>query len=171
MQDTIAHIVAASPVDEILGAINGVFDTVRDVLDFIKKIQSVADRIHELFDALTNADAQLDAWRDGVLAKVQEGANAAIVTALTALNSALDATRHGDVLAAFDAARVTLQTELDALQPATRLNRIVAAYGRIAGRAGTLPASTTKTAVLQALSRFNPANPYMPRHCAWQAIC
>ena len=57
VEQTIAQIIEASPVDEILGAINGVFDTVRDVLAFAQRIQSVADRVRQLFEAFVTADA------------------------------------------------------------------------------------------------------------------
>jgi len=159
VQQTVAQIIDASPVDEILGAINGVFDAVNDVLDFVKKIQSVANRIGQVFDALANADAQLDAWRDGLLAKLPDGANASVQGALMNLNGALDAIRHPDMLAALDAASANVLTELDALDPATRLNGIVTAYGRLANRVTALSASPTKDAAQQVLNRFNPTQP------------
>lgn len=159
VEQTIAQIVEASPVDEILGAINGVFDAVRDVLTFAQRIQSVAERIAQLFDAFANADAQLDAWRDDVLDKVPTGASGPLQSALTALNSALDGARHADVLAAFDAASAAVVAELDTLDPSARLSRIVSAYGRLATRVAALPASATKDAAQQVLTRFNPAQP------------
>jgi hypothetical protein len=159
VEQTIAHIVDASPVDEALGAVNGVFDSVREILSFVQRIQSVANRIGQLFDAFANADAQLDAWRDGLLAKVPNSASASLQTALAALTAAVDGARHADVLAAFDAASASLLAELDALDPATRLNGIVTAYGRLATRVAALPASATKDAAQQILNRFNPAQP------------
>lgn len=157
VEETIAQIIDASPVDEILGAINGVFDAVRDVLTFAQRIQSVANRVAQIFDALANADAHLDAWRDELLAKVPSGANAPLQTALTALNNALDGARHADVLGAFDAATGAVLAELAALDPAARLNRIVTAYGRLVSRVAALPPSATRDAAQQVLNRFNPA--------------
>ena len=42
-------------------------DTVRDVLTFAQRIQSVADRVRQLFEAFVNADEQFDAMRDELL--------------------------------------------------------------------------------------------------------
>jgi hypothetical protein len=159
VEETIAQIVDASPVDEILAAINGVFDAVREVLTLAERIQSVAARIGQLFDALANADAQLDAWRDGLLANVPSAANAQLQASLAALTSAVDGTRHTEVLAAFDAAAAPALAELDALDPAARLTRIVTAYGRVASQVAAMPASATKTAVQLLMARFNPAQP------------
>lgn len=159
VEQTVAQIIDASPVDEVLDAVNGVFDAVNEVLDFVKKIQSVADRIGQVFDALANSDAQLDAWRDELLGRLPTGANAPLDAALTGLNSALDAVRHPDVLTAFDAAVADVVNELAALDPATRLNGIVTAYGRLASRVAGLPASPSKDGAQQVLNRFNPTQP------------
>ena len=159
VEETVAQIIDASPVDEILAEINGVFDAVRDVLGFVQRIQSVATRIGQVFDALANADAQLDTWRDELLAKVPNSAEAALQTALTALTTAIDNAAHANVLAAFDAAAANMLAELDALDPDMRLNRIVTAYGRLASHVATMPASPTKDAAQQILNRFNPTQP------------
>jgi hypothetical protein len=159
VEEAIARVIEASPVDEILGAINGVFDTVRDVLTFAQRIQSVADRVRQLFEAFVNADEQFDAWRDELLDKVPGGGNAQVVAALTALNTALNGARHADVLAAFDAATAAAVTELDGLNPGSRLSRIVSTYGRVATRVPGLPASPTKDAAQLVLARFNPTQP------------
>jgi hypothetical protein len=159
VEETAAQIIDASPVDEILGEINGVFDSVRDVLGFVQQIQSVATRIGQIFAALANADAQLDAWRDALLDKVPNGADAAVQTALAALTTAIDAAAHANVLAAFDAAAANVLAELDALDPHSRLNRIVTAYGRLASHVAALPASPTRDAAQQILDRFNPTQP------------
>ena len=159
VEQTIAQIIEASPVDEILDAINGVFDTVRDVLTFAQRIQSVADRVRQLFEAFVNADQQFDQWRDELLDKVPGAEHAPLVNALAALNSALDGARHADVLAAFDTAIGAVVTELDGLNPGARLSRIVSAYGRLATRVTGLPASPAKDAAQLALARFNPTQP------------
>jgi hypothetical protein len=159
VERTIARIVEGSPVDEVLGAVNGVFDTARDVLAFAQRIRAVADRVRQVFEALAEADAQLDAWRDEVLAKVTAGAGAPLQGALTALNFALDGARHPVALAAFDAATAAVLGELAALDPSARLNRIVVAHGRVAARIAALPASATRAAAEQALARFTPAQP------------
>jgi hypothetical protein len=156
VEQTVARIIEASPVDEILGAINGVFDSVRDVLTFAQRIQSVADRVRQIFEAFVNADAQFDAWRDELLAKVPDAGNADVVSALSGLTGALDGARHADVLAAFDAATAGAIAELDGLDSGTRLSRIVSAYGRLATRVAALPPSPTKDAAQLALGRFNP---------------
>lgn len=158
VESTIAQIVDAAPVDEILGAINGVFASVRDVLTFAQKIQSVADRVQRLFAAFAAADSQLDSWRDGVLTKVANGANAGLAAALSALNTALDGARHAEVLAAFDAATAAVITELDAVDAAARLNRLVSTYAVLVNRVATLSASATKDAAQQVLTRFNPTH-------------
>ncbi len=159
VEETVARIVEASPVDEILGAIDGVFDAVRDILAFAEQIRSVSTRIGQLFDALADADVQVDAWRDHVLANVPDGANGPLQTAFAALRAALDGVRHADVLASFDTASAAVLSELDALDPAARLTRIVTAYGRLASRVAALPPSATRTAAEQVLARFNPAQP------------
>lgn len=156
VEQTIAQIIEASPVDEILDTINGVFDTVRDVLTFAQRIQSVADRVRQLFEAFVTAEQQFDEWRDELLDKVPGAGNAQVVTALTALTSALDGARHANVLTAFDAATAAVITELDGLDSGTRLSRIVSAYGRLATRVAALPASPTKDAAQLVLNRFNP---------------
>jgi hypothetical protein len=159
VEQTVARIIEASPVDEILGAINGVFDTVRDVLTFAQRIQSIADRVRQLFEAFVTADQQFDAWRDELLGKVPDAGNAQVVNALTALTGALNGARHADVLAAFDAATAAVIAELDGLDSGARLSRIVSAYGRLATRVAALPASPTKDAAQLALGRFNPTQP------------
>ena len=157
VEQTIAQIIEASPVDEILGVINGVFDSVRDVLTFAQRIQSVADRVRQIFQAFVNAEAQFDAWRDELLAKVPDAGNADVVNALTGLTGALDGARHADVLSAFDAATAGAIAELDGLDSGPRLSRIVSAYGRLTTRVAALPASATKDAAQLVLARFNPA--------------
>ena len=112
----------------------------RDVLAFAQRIQSVADRVRQLFEAFVNADTQFDAWRDELLDKVPDAGNAQVVNALTGLTGALAGASHADVLAAFDAASAAVIAELDGLDSGTRLSRIVSAYGRLATRvAGCLP--------------------------------
>jgi hypothetical protein len=159
VEQAVARIVEASPVDEILDTINGVFDQIRDVLTFAQRIQSVANRIRQLFETFVNADQQFDAWRDEVLNKVPGAGNAQVVSALTALTSALDDIRHPSVLAAFDAATAAVVTQLDGLNPGERLSRIVSAYGRLASRVAALPASPAKDAAQLVLARFNPTQP------------
>jgi hypothetical protein len=159
VEEAIARIIEASPVDEILGAINGVFDTIRDVLTFAQRIQSVANRVRQLFEAFVDADEQFDAWRDELLGKLPGAGDAQVVNALSALTTALDAARHADVLAAFDAAAAAAVTELDGLNAGPRLSRIVSAYGRVATRVPGLPASPTRDAAQLLLARFNPTQP------------
>jgi methyl-accepting chemotaxis protein len=159
VEQTIAQIIEASPVDEILGAINGVFDTVRDVLTFAQRVQTVADRVRQLFEAFVTSDQQFDAWRDDLLDKVPGAGNAQVVSALAGLTGALDGARHADMLAAFDAATASVIAELDGLDSGPRLSRIVSAYGRLVTRVAALPASPTKDAAQLALGRFNPTQP------------
>jgi hypothetical protein len=159
VEQAIARIIDASPVDEILDAINGVFDTVRDVLAFVQRIQSVANRVQQLFEAFVDADQQFDAWRDELLDKVPGAGNAQVVNALSAVNTALDGARHADVLAAFDAATAAAVTELDGLNPGLRLSRIVSAYGRVATRVPGLAPSPAKDGAQLVLARFNPTQP------------
>ena len=79
---------------------------------------------------------------------------AQVVTALTALNSALNGARHADVLAAFRYRRRGGDRRARRPDAGTRLSRIVSAYGRVATRVAALPASATKDAAQLALGRF-----------------
>jgi len=159
VEETVAQIIEASPVDEVLGAINGVFDAVRDVLSFVERIRSIANRIAELFAAFSDSEAQLNAWRDALLAKVPASTDPLLAPALAGLNDALDGTRHASVLGAFDAATAGVRAQLDALNPAARLNAIVVAYGRLSSRVAALPESSSRTAAQQLLDQFNPMQP------------
>lgn len=159
LEETVDQIIEASPVDEVLAAVNGVFAAVRDVLSFLERIQSVASRVERLFTAFARADVELDAWRDRVLASVPS-VGGSLAPAVAGLNGAIDAVRHVDVLAAFDAATAGVVGQLDQLDPAARLTRIVTAYARLVPRVAALPPlSSARTAAEQSLQRFNPTQP------------
>ena len=166
VEQTIAQIIEASPVDEILGAINGVFDTVRDVLAFVQRIQSVADRVRQLFEAFVNADAAVrclarPAARQGTGRRRRAGGERAHGVDQRARWGS-SRRRAGGVR------RRHRGGDRRARWPGSgaRLSRIVSAYGRLATRVAALPASPAKDAAQLALARFNPAQPCTRRRSA-----
>jgi hypothetical protein len=161
VEQAIQDVVEASPVDEVFAEINGVFDTIEAVLATVQRIGNVLERVATALGALADPDAALDAWRDGVLAKLGALPNAAALDALLAdIGAAADDAALPALLARWDAALGGIAADLDALGAEAALARMVALHQRLRPLVRGLPAGgAERTAVEAALARFDPLDP------------
>lgn len=159
-EQAIRDAIEASPVDEIFAEINGVFATIESVLGMAEAIGATLRRLTAALQSLANYDAEIDAWRDGILAKVGAVPNAAEVTAAMAeVAGAFDASRHADLLGQFDAAVAPLLAELTPLAPGARLSQIAILHQQLRQRVSLVAAGPERTAMQAALDRFDPLDP------------
>ncbi|HEU0220852.1 MAG TPA: hypothetical protein VFR34_01390, partial [Paracoccaceae bacterium] len=160
VEQAIRDAVEASPVDEIFAEINGVFATIQSVLDMAGAMAGTLQRLADALAALADHEAQIDAWRDAILGKLEGLPNAGSVTgAMNQMRAAANATRHADLLAQFDAAAAPLMVALGPLAPGAQLTQMVLAQQRLRPRVRALPAGAERTAIEAALDRFDPLDP------------
>lgn len=160
VEQAVKDVVEASPVDEVFAEINGVFATIEAVLATVQRIGDVLDRVATALGALADPNAALDAWRDGVLAKLSALPNAAALDGLLAeIGTAADGAALPALLARWDAALGTLATELDLLGAEAALAGMVALHQRLRPLVRALPSGAARTAVEAALARFDPLDP------------
>ncbi len=157
IENAIQRAVDASPVDEIFEQVNGVFATIEEVLALLTGLQQSLARIGDALTALGDADAQIDAWRDAALAKVEAMPNlAALTTRLNELKSTVADTRHGALLTRYDAAITPLSDALSVLSPEARVSAMVTAYRNTLTAARAMPTGGERDMVLAALDRLDP---------------
>ena len=160
VESAIQDAVDASPIDEIFAEINGVFATVQGVLDTVTSIGTTVQKLGQALTALQDSDAQIDAWRDGILAKIDTAPNTAdLNSVLGEIRDVVDATRHADLLAAYDAAVAPLGADLTGLTAGEQLSAMVALHQRLRPLVQALPAGPPRSAIEAVVARFDPLNP------------
>lgn len=160
VEGAIRDAVEASPIDEIFAEVNGVFATIQGVLDTITSIRTTVQRMGQALLAMQDPDAQVNAWRDGVLARIDSVPNtAALDTVLGAIRAAVDGSRHADLMAQYDAAVAPLVADLNGLAPGARLAAMVLLHQRLRPLVRALPAGANRTAIEAAINRLDPLNP------------
>lgn len=157
LEDIVEQVVAASPIDEIFGAVNRVFDLLDAALGVPRNLLATLQRLNALLAGFADSAGQIDTWRDGLLDKVLDVDNlASIDDALTSLTEAIATSAHDAVLARYDAATADLRAALDAFAPGGRVTALVTAHNRAHTAAAALADSPQKTAALAVLARFDP---------------
>lgn len=160
VEQAIQDVVEASPVDEIFAEIDGVFDTIEAVLSTVERIGAVLQQVATALGALADPDAALDAWRDGVLARLDGLPNAAALDALLGeIATAVDDSALPALLARWDAALGPIAAELDGLGAEAALARMVALHQRLRPLVRAMPVGAARSAVEAALARFDPLDP------------
>ncbi|ONG58580.1 hypothetical protein BKE38_02760 [Pseudoroseomonas deserti] len=160
VEKTIQDAIAALPVDAAMSELNGVFGTIQALHDMLSEASSCMAQAIDAVTALTDANAQLDAWRDAALQRFDAiPAGGAVDQALEDLRSALQATRHADLLAQHDSLAAPLVVALGALNPAQHLAAMVALQQRLRPLVAGLPAGVLRSKVQAAVAAFDPLDP------------
>jgi hypothetical protein len=142
-------ILDALPIDEILGPVGSVLNAVQGVADVLKQGKDVLTALSGLLDKLGGAPDEIEAWVDGVLAKIADAAPLqaplqALVTAVADTNAAQLGQRANFI----DPLLAAIPDRLPAIAQAQRAINLDA-----------FPASPQKAAVQNALERANPLGP------------
>ncbi len=158
---TVNQLIDVLPVDEILNQIDAILKNIEDVIKFGEKITSVFEKINQLLSDLSDSENQLNSWKNSILDKAAAIADTAPVQAqFTALSSALDEINAAPLLALFQNAATPVLNSLAALEPETKHISLVQAYTNFPqSDLEALPNSPEKTAIIEALNRFNPLTP------------
>lgn len=165
VSDTINQILDASPVDEIFAQVNRVFAIIEQIFNVPRQLQNTLERVVSVLGDLENPDQQLDQWRDQLLVNFSGGG--AVDDSFSQLAERIQQTTHEALLARFDTATAPLHQALENVRPAQRsitLNRL---YARVSTLTASLPDSSEKTELQQALNRFDPGRAG-PLHSAKQ---
>ncbi len=149
------------PVQDLFDAIDAVLGAVRRFLDSYDAMLALLRRLHGLADALANAPADLVAWINRVLDRIEQVPDpAAVNLGVVALRDAVDATRGAAIGARFNALTATSRAALDSVDGGNRLSALITAYHGVSRPAlEALPDSPTRTSLLAALDRFDPLTP------------
>jgi hypothetical protein len=156
LQTGIDRISTASPVDEVFAVVNDVFASINSVFELIQTVQDLLTKIAAIIDSFADSDAQVDAWRDGLLDAVAAAAGPTVNAVLATLNQVLDGVRQADLLAQLDTGIAPLQTLLQQLDPGPRLAALAIPHAQCRVRAQALPPSATRTQALTLIERFDP---------------
>jgi hypothetical protein len=161
LSDTVDRMLAVLPVQDAFDAIDAVLGVVNGALDSIDAVLGALRRMHGLLDAVASAPADVRAWVDEVLDRIEQIADtSAIDGAVIALRDAVDASRAAPVLADYDARLASGRATLDAIAGHARLASLVTAYRSVPRPAlAALPDSPQKTALAAVLDRFDPLDP------------
>lgn len=160
VEATIRSVVDASPVDDVFDVVNRAFDTIQGIVDTIENAIAVLTRLEAALTGLADSSGQIDAWRDALLDKVEAIPDLTGVTAAKAsLDTAIDASRHADLVARYDGALTAIEAEMVALNPAQRLNAMVNTHQQLRAAATALADSPERTVLFAVLDRFDPLNP------------
>ena len=160
IEQAVADVIAASPVDEVLAEISQVFATVEAVLGTVQTLGATLDKTAEALAGLDGHDAAIDAWRDGVLARLDGLPNAPAVAArMAGVATAIDQARGPQLLARLDAALAGLVGDLEAMDADGALAAMVAVRQQLDPLVRAMPQGAERAAVEAALGRFDPLDP------------
>ncbi len=157
----IDRILKALPVDEVLQQVDGVLKQVEQVVAFARKLTALLQRVRGLLSGFADSHAQVDAWIDSILDRVEAiGDTAALQPRFTDLAAALDEIKAGPLAARFRAAANPVLAALTVLDPRAKLAALVQAHGMFPRAAlAALPDSPQKAAITAVLNRFDPLSP------------
>ena len=156
VQNTIADVIANSPVDDVFEQINRVFGIIEQALAVPRNLQQTLERVVDLLQSTANADNAIDTWRDDVVGKLSGPGTQAIDAALDDLAQAIQGNTHNQLMNAYDQATQPLRDALNDLRPGQRLTALNRLYGEVRQLANQLPDSPEKSDLLTALGRFDP---------------
>lgn len=155
INDVIAGVIGALPLDAIFGPVDAVVHQARTILVYGQMVHETLEKTRDVLAALADAPAQIDAWLDAVLARLDEVADTqTIQLRLDEVTAAADALTENAIRAAFDGAVDPLLADLAALNPQTRLAQVIQAHAVVS--TSGLPNSPEKTAIDALLARMNP---------------
>jgi ElaB/YqjD/DUF883 family membrane-anchored ribosome-binding protein len=167
ISEVINSVLEASPADEILEQTGEILGRIQMVGGVLSGVVDTVVRIRDLLAGFADPAAQLEAWIDSILGKVEPlPDDGSIAAALSALESALDAARGTAFTTRIDTALNPLTAALGTLAPQQRLTAIIHAHRAVSPTAlAALPDSPEKTAIAEVLERSNPmqaefARPY-----------
>jgi hypothetical protein len=161
LSDAMERLIELLPVDETFDVIDGALGAVQRVVAATQDVVTLIRRVRDMMNGLLDVRAQLETWVDEVLDKIDAlGDTSSLQPALTALSSALDQTQATAIAARFATGTAPLRASLQFVNGSQRLAALIAAH-RAVPRATllTMPASAEKTAVLNAIDRFDPLLP------------
>jgi hypothetical protein len=155
------RLVAVLPVDETFAVIDEAVSAVRRVINTANGVVALIRRVRVMAGGLLNARPQLEAWVDEVLDKVDAiGDTSALQPQLDALRAALDATRADAIADQFTGGVAAARTALDQVRGTDRLAALIEAHRAVPRAAlAALPSSAQKSALENALNRFDPLLP------------
>lgn len=160
IEQAIRSTIDASPADEILAEIDGVFATVQGVIDLAGALGGTLGRLAGALAPLTDHEAQIDTWRDAILGQLDAlPSGAAVTAALTEVRQAVDATRHEELLARFDDAVAPLLTALAPTAPQERLAQMTRLHQQLRPLVLAQAEGAQRAAMQAALDRFDPLDP------------
>ncbi|WP_159992269.1 hypothetical protein [Roseomonas sp. 18066] len=160
VEQAIQDAIAAAPIDAAMAELNGVFATIQAVQNMLASAASCMMQAIAAVTALTDSNAQLVAWRDAALQRFDAiPAGGVVDQALEDLRSALQATRHADLLGQYDALAAPVAAALAPLDPGARLAALVGLQQRLRPLVAGLSPGALRNAVQAALAAFDPLDP------------
>jgi hypothetical protein len=152
IQQTVAAILDAVPIDELLAPVGAVLDAVQGVIDIGHNALALVHKGSDLLAGLDDGPAKVQAFADGVLAKVASVDAASLQPHVDAVGTAVAGTTQPALSARAAAATGSLTAALGALAPRDRLATLSLAH-----RAVKIASPTPLVA--QALQRADPLQP------------
>ncbi len=155
INDVVAGVLGALPLDTIFGPVDAVVHQARTILAYAQMVHETLEKTRDVLAALADAPAQIEAWLDAVLARLDEVADTQTIQLwLDEVTAAAEALTENAIRAAFDGAVDPLLADLAALNPQTRLAQVIQAHAVVS--TGGLPNSPEKAAIDALLARMNP---------------
>jgi hypothetical protein len=160
IEAVVDEVLEALPVDEALAEIESVFAVVERAVRSAGALSEMLRRVREPLDVFGGTGA-LEAWIDGIVAKIEApGDIAALTAALGSLTASVDGTRAAALSARAAAALDPPLAALTALDGPARVAAVVQADASFPrAKLDTLAASAERTAVAAALARVSATSP------------
>jgi hypothetical protein len=156
----IADVLKASPLEELASQLGVVVQKAEQVVSVGAGIASLMNKVQATLNGFADAQAQMDAWLNSILAKIESSDPAFLQPVFARLAESLDRTRAAALSARINSAVDPLLATLTVLDAQNRLTALIQAHRGISGEAlAALPESTEKAALSSALNRFNPLRP------------
>ena len=154
VDDAISSVLDAAPIGDAVAAVDEVLAKAQEAGAVGDRVVALLQKGHELLAGFEGAPGQTSAWLEPILSKVDAaGSDASIAPSLTALNSAIDATKAAALSARIDSAIDPVLGPLVTLDPHTRLAAIIHAKSQISLAAlNALPGSAAKSGTGRARS-------------------
>ncbi|WP_440940323.1 hypothetical protein [Immundisolibacter sp.] len=146
---------AALPTEDLADALTQAVEQLRRLLAPLGEVQPLIDTLTARLALLTDPEAQMAAWLDGILGKLPDDI-APVEAAAQTLRDAVSATTSARLADAWQALRSPLAAALDAVDPAATLARLNGARATLTTALAAAPPSAARTAALDWLADFDP---------------
>ena len=150
-------ILDALPLDEVFAPIDAALRQVRLLIEFGILIRSTLDKLADLLEGFADAPAQITAWLNPILDRIDSVNAASLQPLLDDIEAAVGGFNAVGISALVNQTLDPAFNALNALNPQGRLTLIVQAHARIS--LASLPDSPEKTAIADVLARMSPAQP------------